>query len=88
MTEYRVVINVRLNQVEKQAVAGPGGQTGIGERVSTVQITEGAGIGASPKAALEEAMANGIEAYLQGMMEASDRTELLAPPGKGQKEGH
>ncbi|KKL44653.1 hypothetical protein LCGC14_2363520 [marine sediment metagenome] len=88
MKEYRVTINVRLHEVEQKMVHGPSGQQGMGERVLTVQVTEGAGVGPTPKAALEEAMGNGIEAYLQGMMEASDRTELLAPPGKGKREGH
>jgi hypothetical protein len=86
--EYRITLRTTLNEVEQQMIAGPGGQQGFGEKTTAVQITEMAGAGPSPKEALEKAMDNGMAAYLEGLSEASDKLDLLAPASKGEKEGH
>ena len=79
MKVYRITLNVRINEVQIDLVAGPGGQVGKVERVNSVQVTETAGEGDTPKAAAEQAMANGFAAYLEGLSEASDKVKLFAP---------
>ena len=81
MKEYRVTINVKIAEVEKELVATPKGEQGIGEKVIAIQVTERTGSGDSPKAALQEVMENGIDAYLQGMREAEDN--VLIPGREG-----
>lgn len=81
MKVYRVSVNVRVNEVVVELVPGPNGQIGKMEKVTSVQTTEAAGEGSSPKEALEQTMQNGIAAYLEGLSEASEKVKLFAPGG-------
>jgi len=84
---YRVTVNIRVNEIAIELIPVAMGQVSKTEKTLMVQVTEAAGEGDSPKAAVAQAMENGIAAYLEGLGEAGDKVSLLAP-GLGEVEGH
>jgi hypothetical protein len=81
MKTFNVSITVKLTEAEKIFArdAGGIGLQQVGQKVLSEQVTATVGEGATPKEATEEALQNGMAAYLEGLAEASDKFRLLAP---------